>query len=74
METTIIDKELYSQIDEFSYTIEDLKNVTYVLSECLIDSEFQRKHLAALAKLIHGRTATLTTAMANFMETLEFED
>lgn len=74
METTVIDKELYSQIDEFSYTIEDLKHATYILAECLRDSDFTQNQLASLATIIQGRIATLTDDIIHFMETIEYED
>lgn len=71
METKVITKEIYSQLDEFSYTISKLQRVSFILSELMIDSDFKQVDLEGLATIIHDRISTLNTELINFLHTID---
>lgn len=74
MKYKVVTNEIYHQIDEISYTAEKLKNASYILSECMIDSEFTEVQLESLATIIHERLVSLCEEFYKLLPEIEPDD
>lgn len=74
MNYKVVTLEIYRKLDEVSNTVEKLKNVSYILSECMIDSDFKHLELTSLATMIHDRIYALHKEPIKILPEIEPEN
>lgn len=74
MKYKVVTNEIYEKLDDITYTIETLKNTSYVLSECMVESNFTEVQLESLATIIHDRLRTLYKEIIEILPQIEPEE
>ncbi len=74
MKHKIVTDEIYNQIDKISCALENLKNVSYILAESMMDSPLKPVHLEALATLIHERLISVCKEFYTLLPEIEPDD
>lgn len=74
MNYKVVTLEIYRKHDEVSNTVEKLKNVSYILSECMIDRDFKHLELTSLATMIYDRIYALHKELIKILPEIEPEN